>query len=175
MNNFLIVLCAIAFLIILWVVTYRNILQYYKIEISHNESDLHDKFFIIFNRLPYLCEVMSEHKVFTSNGAEILGMRTKLIDSTLKIEEVFGVYAKLYTLAEGVFATDKDKLKSDIGFLEIRDDLQGVHDEIRLIVKDYNTHALAYNEKLLKFPGNFVGGLFNMQLAEGLSCKMKSA
>lgn len=163
MNNFLIVLSAMAFLVILWMVTYRNILQHYKVEISRNENGLHDKFFIVFNKLPYLCEVMAEHKIFTSNGKEILEMRTKLVDSTLTIEEVFCVYAKLYTFAEEVFATDKGELKSDIGFLEIRDDLQSMHDEIRLIVKDYNTHVLAYNEKLLKFPGNFVGGLFKMR------------
>ncbi|MDP4007793.1 MAG: LemA family protein [Candidatus Peregrinibacteria bacterium] len=164
MNNLLIVLGAMIFLIILWMLTYRNILQHYKSEISKSESDLKQKFFIVFNRIPYLLEVMSEYKVFMShNGAEILEMRTTLIDSELKIEDAFEIYVKLYTYVEEVFATDGSQFKSDVGFLEILYELQDMHDEIRLIVKEYNGSAVGFNEKLLKFPGNFVGGLFNMQ------------
>ena len=164
MNNFLIIAAAIFFLLILWVLTYRNILLHSKVEISLNETNLREKFFTLFNELPYLIEMVNEHaKRTVFNFDEMLKIRNQLIDGNLKVEEIFGLYEKLYTHVEGIFTVDNKNLQSDIGFLEAKDELENLYNTIRLVVKEYNSHIGEYNDKLLKFPGNFIGGLFRMQ------------
>ncbi len=163
MTNFLIVIVAVVFLLFMWIVTYKNILNHSIREVAQAGEEIEEGFLKMHDVLPYLLEVLKEHKEFDKcNGAEIMSMRSKIIETGAKINSKYKAYSSGYTYLEEIFAMSDRKVKSDTGFLEARKELQNIHDGIRLALKVYNKNANEYNRRLIKFPGNFVGSLFRL-------------
>lgn len=166
MNNFTIIFVSIIFLLFLWTLTYRNVLLHILTQIAISESAIREKFFIFFNKLPYFLQVLSEHKI---KSDEMLELRSVLLRSDMKFDEVFEKYVKLYSLAEEFMGTGGKDLQSDVGFLEVKGELNELYDEIRLLAKEHDEHVRKFNGKLMKFPSHFVGGLFKYAPREELS------
>lgn len=166
MNNFTIILISILFLLILWTLTYRNVLLHIMTQIAISEDAIREKFFVFFNKLPYFLQMLGEHKI---KSDEILELRSILVGSVAKFDEVFEKYVKLYSLAEEFMGAGGKDLQSDIGFLEVKGELNDLHDEIRLLAKEHDEHVRKFNGKLMKFPSHFVGGLFKYAPREELS------
>lgn len=166
MNNFTIILISILFLLLLWTLTYRNVLLHIMTQIAISEDAIREKFFVFFNKLPYFLQVLSEHKI---KSDEILELRSVLVGSVAKFDEVFEKYVKLYSLAEEFMGMGGKDLQSDVGFLEIKGELNDLYDEIRLLAKEHDGYVKEFNGRLLKFPGNFAGSLFRMLPQKELS------
>jgi|GEM_PF-5581435 len=163
MQNFLIILVAVLFLITMWVVTYRNILTHSLKGASQGDAMIRSIFAQIHDKLPYILEVLKDHKIYVSHhGQEITGLRKKLLTKEASIIELFEAYGKIQVYLEKIFTVDTKGIKADVGFWESKAELQDLHDELRLRIRDYNAHANDYNAKLIKFPGNLVASLFRM-------------
>ena len=163
MQNFLIILGSLLFLIFLWIFTYKNILNHSVQEIKKEDRGMRSKVIKVHDKLPYLLEVLKDHKAFGGNhGQDIVRMRAELMGEDVSAEELFALYKQVYTYLEEVFAMSEKGVKTDTGFLEVRAELQDMQDQLRINVKGYNTHVNEYNAKLIKFPGNLVGSLFKM-------------
>lgn len=162
MNNFFLILGALVFLLLIWGVAYRNILGHFLREVKKNKSGVEELFLSLHGKLPYLFEVLKEHKAYGEGSKKMFEARQKLAEKG-SMEEKFKLYEEIYGMLEKLFSGGGKNLKSDSGYLEVRQELKDLHDDMRLLIKEYNQHVGEYNARLIKFPGNIVGSVCRMR------------
>lgn len=112
-----------------------------------------------------------EHDTFT----EIALARSKVGQVTLKVDQMTPENMQKFTeLQNGlggmlqklmVQAQDRwPKLKADVGFNDLRAQLEGTENRIAVERRQFNLAVKDYNNRVVTFPGSLVAGFFNFKV-----------
>lgn len=163
-----IVLGIIVILAILFVSVYNNLVT--------SRNKVHNAFANIdtqlqrrFDLIPNLVETVKgyashESKVLENVTAARSGyMNAKTPEEKMEADNALtGTLKTLFAVAEGY-----PELKANQNFSKLQEDLKGTEDKIAFSRQFYNDAVTMYNDKLLVFPNNIIGGMFGFK-AEAL-------
>ena len=163
-----IVLGIIVILAILFVSVYNNLVT--------SRNKVHNAFANIdtqlqrrFDLIPNLVETVKgyashESKVLESVAAARSGyMNAKTPEEKMEADNALtGTLKTLFAVAESY-----PELKANQNFSKLQEDLKGTEDKIAFSRQFYNDAVTMYNDKLLVFPNNIIGGMFGFK-AEAL-------
>lgn len=163
-----IVLGIIVILAILFVSVYNNLVT--------SRNKVHNAFANIdtqlqrrFDLIPNLVETVKgyashESKVLENVTAARSGyMNAKTPEEKMEADNALtGTLKTLFAVAE-----DYPELKANQNFSKLQEDLKGTEDKIAFSRQFYNDAVTMYNDKLLVFPNNIIGGMFGFK-AEAL-------
>ena len=159
-----IVLGIIVILAILFVSVYNNLVT--------SRNFVHNAFANIdtqlqrrFDLIPNLVETVKgyashESKVLENVTAARSGyMNAKTPDEKMKADNALtGTLKTLFAVAESY-----PELKANQNFSKLQEDLKGTEDKIAFSRQFYNDAVTMYNDKLLVFPNNIIGGMFGFK------------
>ncbi len=163
-----IVLGIIVILAILFVSVYNNLVT--------SRNKVHNAFANIdtqlqrrFDLIPNLVETVKgyashESKVLENVTAARSGyMNAKTPEEKMEADNALtGTLKTLFAVAESY-----PELKANQNFSKLQEDLKGTEDKIAFSRQFYNDAVTMYNDKLLVFPNNIIGGMFGFK-AEAL-------
>ena len=163
-----IILAIIVVLVILLVSVYNNLIT--------SRNKVHNAFANIdtqlqrrFDLIPNLVETVKgyashESKVLESVAAARSGyMNAKTPEEKMEADNALtGTLKTLFAVAESY-----PELKANQNFSKLQEDLKGTEDKIAFSRQFYNDAVTMYNDKLLVFPNNIIGGMFGFK-AEAL-------
>ena len=163
-----IILAIIVVLMILLVSVYNNLIT--------SRNKVHNAFANIdtqlqrrFDLIPNLVETVKgyashESKVLESVAAARSGyMNAKTPEEKMEADNALtGTLKTLFAVAESY-----PELKANQNFSKLQEDLKGTEDKIAFSRQFYNDAVTMYNDKLLVFPNNIIGGMFGFK-AEAL-------
>ena len=159
-----IILAIIVVLVILLVSVYNNLIT--------SRNKVHNAFANIdtqlqrrFDLIPNLVETVKgyashESKVLESVAAARSGyMNAKTPEEKMEADNALtGTLKTLFAVAESY-----PELKANQNFSKLQEDLKGTEDKIAFSRQFYNDAVTMYNDKLLVFPNNIIGGMFGFK------------
>ncbi len=159
-----IVLGIIVILAILFVSVYNNLVT--------SRNKVHNAFANIdtqlqrrFDLIPNLVETVKgyashESKVLENVTAARSGyMNAKTPEEKMEADNALtGTLKTLFAVAESY-----PELKANQNFSKLQEDLKGTEDKIAFSRQFYNDAVTMYNDKLLVFPNNIIGGMFGFK------------
>lgn len=122
-------------------------------------------------RADLIPNVVSTVKSFAEHETEVfdkvLEARQALVNAKTP-EEKATADAELDTALQGinVIVENYPELKSDATYVALMDELEGSENRIAIARKDYNDTVKDYNNKVIRFPGSIVAGIFGFEKAE---------
>lgn len=119
-----------------------------------------------FDLIPNLVETVKgyashESKVLESVAAARSGyMNAKTPEEKMEADNALtGTLKTLFAVAESY-----PELKANQNFTKLQEDLKGTEDKIAFSRQFYNDAVTMYNDKLLVFPNNIIGGMFGFKV-----------
>lgn len=160
-----IILAIIVILVILLISVYNNLVT--------SRNKVHNAFANIdtqlqrrFDLIPNLVETVKgyashESKVLESVAAARSGyMNAKTPEEKMEADNALtGTLKTLFAVAESY-----PELKANQNFTKLQEDLKGTEDKIAFSRQFYNDAVTMYNDKLLVFPNNIIGGMFGFKV-----------
>ncbi len=160
MSQILLVIGALLFLIVLWGMTYGQMLAGDRREVMASGDVLRDIFETVHDTLPYLIQSIQDSK--TEVATPIVALRRQMYDVE-GLEEKLSAYGRIEEWFEEICGTEKKSLREDSGFLESVQELKGWDDKLHTALKTYNARVRVYEERREKFPGKLVAALCKMR------------
>jgi LemA protein len=159
----IIVIAAIVFLVIVWVVYAYNRLIRYRNQTDNAWHQIDVQLKRRYDLIPNLVETVKgyaahEREVFEKvTEARAMGINAKGVGEQAQAENMITSALKsLFAVAENY-----PDLKANQNFLMLQEELSGTESKIAFARQFYNDSVMSYDTTRQRFPGNIVAGMFS--------------